>query len=46
MEANITTFEPGPVNPQPFSAGIHTVPSFDVIERLPPAAQENSAHCA
>jgi len=30
------TFEPGPANPQPFSAGIHTVPSFDPIEVLPP----------
>lgn len=34
------TFEPGPANPQPFSAGVPLVPSFDVIEVLPPAAAE------
>jgi hypothetical protein len=34
------TFEPGPANPQPFSAGIHTAPQFDVIELLPHAAAE------
>ena len=28
------TFEAGPVNPQPFSAGIHTRPAFDVIDVL------------
>ena len=29
------TFEAGPANPQPFSAGIHLQPAFDVIEVLP-----------
>ena len=33
-------FTPGPVNPQPFSAGIHVVPSYDVLDGLPPAAAE------
>ncbi|MET4198749.1 hypothetical protein [Bradyrhizobium sp. LA6.12] len=34
------TLEPGPANPQPFSAGIHTQPPFDAIELLPPAAAD------
>jgi hypothetical protein len=34
MEEIAMPFEPGPANPQPFSAGIHTVPSFDVIDAL------------
>ena len=34
------TFEPGPANPQPFSAGMHLQPQFDVIELLPPAAAD------
>ncbi|MET4015889.1 hypothetical protein [Bradyrhizobium sp. S3.2.12] len=34
------SFEPGPANPQPFSAGIHLQPQLDVIEWLPPAAAE------
>jgi hypothetical protein len=40
MEANITTFEPGPANPQPFSAGMHLQPRFDVIEILPEERKE------
>ena len=43
MEASSTTFEPGPVNPQPISAGMHLQPQFDVIELLEanaPAAAE------
>ena len=34
------TFEPGPANPEPMSFGIHTQPSFDVIERLPPGGAD------
>uniref|UniRef100_UPI0012DC6129 hypothetical protein n=1 Tax=Bradyrhizobium sp. URHD0069 TaxID=1380355 RepID=UPI0012DC6129 len=34
------TFEPGPANPQPFSAPMPLVPSFDVIEVLPPGAAD------
>ncbi|MET4518122.1 hypothetical protein [Bradyrhizobium sp. I1.7.5] len=34
------SFEPGPANSQPFSAGIHLQPQLDVIEWLPPAAAE------
>ena len=34
------TFEPGPTNPQPLSAGPHMLPSFDPLEFLPPAAAE------
>ena len=34
------TFETGPVNPAPFSAGMPLVPSFDVIEVLPDAAAD------
>jgi hypothetical protein len=34
------TFEPGPANPQPFSAPMSLVPSFDVIEVLPPGAAD------
>jgi hypothetical protein len=33
-------FEPGPANPQPFSVGMSLVPSFDVIELLPPGAAD------
>jgi hypothetical protein len=35
-----TGFTPAPANPQPFSAGVQLQPQFDVIELLPPAAQE------
>jgi len=34
------TFEAGPVNPAPFSIGIHVVPSFDVIDVLPQSAAD------
>ena len=43
MEATaeqLTGFTPAPANPQPFSAGMHLQPSFDVIELLPPVAAE------
>jgi hypothetical protein len=42
MEANTMAagLEPGPANPQPFSAGMSLVPSFDVIELLPPGAAD------
>ena len=40
MEANSTTFEAGPANPQPISAGMHIQPTFDPLEILPPAAAE------
>ena len=34
-------FEPGPANPEPFSAGgIHTQPAFDLIEVLPERAAD------
>jgi hypothetical protein len=40
----ITSLTPAPtitvIAPTPIAAGIHTQPSFDVIELLPPAAQE------
>jgi hypothetical protein len=32
--------EPGPSNPQPFSAGLHVQPSFDVIALLPERAAD------
>ncbi|MET4036505.1 hypothetical protein ABIB94_008102 [Bradyrhizobium sp. JR7.2] len=38
--AGTAGFEPGPANPQAFSAGVHLQPPFDVIEHLPPVAQE------
>ncbi|UPT87969.1 hypothetical protein HAP41_0000002070 [Bradyrhizobium barranii subsp. apii] len=34
------SFEPGPANPQPFSAGVYLQSQLDVIEWLPPAAAE------
>jgi hypothetical protein len=34
------TFEPGPRDPQPFSAGMHLQPWFDVIEALPERAAD------
>jgi hypothetical protein len=46
MEANSMAepaaagFEPGPRDPQPFSAPMSLVPSFDVIEVLPPGAAD------
>jgi hypothetical protein len=44
MEANdmgaATGFTPAPANPQPFSAGMHLQPQFDVIELLPPIAAD------
>jgi hypothetical protein len=41
MQANsAAAFEPGPVNPAPFSVGIHLQPQVDPLEWLPPAAQE------
>ncbi len=33
-------FEAGPINPQPFSAGLHVQPSSDVIDALPEGAAE------
>ncbi|MET4034514.1 hypothetical protein ABIB94_008421 [Bradyrhizobium sp. JR7.2] len=34
------SFEPGPANPQPFSAGVYLPSQLDVIEWLPPVAAE------
>ena len=34
------SFEAGPINPEPFRAGISLRPAFDVIEKLPPAAAQ------
>jgi hypothetical protein len=43
MEANMTQtagFEPGPRDPQPFSAPMSLVPNYDPIERLPPGGAD------
>jgi hypothetical protein len=37
---NNGTFEAGPIDAEPISAGIHLQPPFDVVETLPPAAAE------
>jgi hypothetical protein len=39
MEAHMT-FEPGPANPQQFTAGMSLVPGYDPIDLLPPAAAD------
>lgn len=37
-------FEPASPNPQPFSAGVHLRPSFDVVEVLPAGAADRLRH--
>jgi hypothetical protein len=46
IERHTMTFEPGPANPQPFSAPMPLVPSFDVSSCCRSTAPTGSGHCA